>query len=210
MRKTLPFLNKKNRKNTLTEEPQAKINENNVSTKAASTRREDLYEKIPPTEHLHKILSSTESSYYFKKFVTRKFCSETLSFWVAVEHYRHSKELNISLFSYAKEIYSSYLMHGGDKEVNLENQQRDLDISVPIESTFDHLQNIAWQLLVTSDYPKYVNSTEYKEYLGNWSFSQFFRFLSFIFIAFFEFLLFASLGIFFIILIFLDPLLGNN
>jgi len=125
--------------------------------------RENLAGRMPPADHLLSLLSGKDAAYHFKNFVNRKFCGETLSFWVAVEHYRASEQEY--LFSNAKSIYETYLIRGAIKEVNLENEQRDLDLSSPTKETFDHLQHIAWQLLVTSDYQKFIGAQEYKDFL---------------------------------------------
>jgi hypothetical protein len=143
--------------------------QNNNVPKSRALLREDLSDKLSPTDHLLGLLSAPESAYYLKAFVTKKFCGETLSFWTAIEHYRNLDPSQY--FSHAKAIYDSYLIRGAEKEVNIENEQRDLDLSDPQKTTFDHLQRIAWQLLVTSDYPKFVTSQEYKHFIGSYYFS---------------------------------------
>lgn len=129
--------------------------------------REDLVGVLAPPEHLYEILSNIPSAHYFQRFVARKFSSETLSFWVAVEHYQQKVWDNEAVaIGYAKDIHDIYLKRFSEKEVNLEGEQSYIDIDSPSVHTFERLQNLAWLLLVNSDYQKFITSPDYKEYLG--------------------------------------------
>lgn len=128
---------------------------------------ENLVGKLKPPEHLQALLSSQLSSTYFYNFVNKIFSSETLSFWIAVEHYKCKVSENESVAHlYAKEIYETYLKRFSEKEVNLEGEQHSLSIKNPDITTFRALQEKAWQLLVTSDYYKFTTSADYKQYIS--------------------------------------------
>ena len=137
------------------------------SQQAAYRPHENLLGKLKPPEHLLNLLSSQVSAFYFSQYVSKKFSSETLSFWVAVEHFKCRVSQNESVaVPYAKEIFDTYLKRFSEKEVNLEGEQHNLNISTVSVRTFDSLQDKAWQLLVNSDYQKFTTSQDYKDYIG--------------------------------------------
>lgn len=141
-------------------------NQTEVQVKIPKKKNEDLVGKLKPPEHLFHLLSSQVSALSFYKYVNKKFSSETLSFWVSVEHYKCKVAENKGVaIPYAKEIYDTYLKRFSEKEVNLEGEQHSICLQNPDINTFDDLQHIAWQLLVNADYQKFVTSPDYQDYL---------------------------------------------
>ena len=134
---------------------------------SANQVQKNLFGTVPPAEHLLILLSNSIAVRHYYEYVTRRFSSETFCFWACVEYYHCKVSENELLATHlAKDIYERFLKRCSPQEVNLENQQNNLNVEDPDYYVFDRLQRLAWELMVNSDYPGFMQSEEYQLFLG--------------------------------------------
>lgn len=146
----------------------SQLNKRHTSTEQTQVKPINLANKVPPAEHLFLILSNPNSAYFFHKFLVKRFASESLSFWIAVEKYQTlcKQKQKTEAENLGNIIIKTYFSTDSTKQVNLDTDVKRLEFTNFDSHTFDELKERAWQLLVSMDYPPFILSKEYQDYLG--------------------------------------------
>ncbi|XP_016416726.1 regulator of G-protein signaling 20-like isoform X2 [Sinocyclocheilus rhinocerous] len=103
----------------------------------------------------------------FRQFLRTEFSEENMLFWLACEEF--SKETNKSLIEEkARIIYEDYISILSPKEVSLDSRVREVinrNMLEPTSHTFDDAQLQIFTLMQRDSYPRFINSSVYKNLL---------------------------------------------
>ncbi|KAM4552699.1 regulator of G-protein signaling 20 [Odontesthes bonariensis] len=107
----------------------------------------------------------------FRQFLRTEFSEENMLFWLACEEF--SKETNKSAIEEkAGVIYEDYISILSPKEVSLDSRVREAinrNMPEPNLHTFDEAQLQIYTLMQRDSYPRYMNSSAYKNLLNTLS-----------------------------------------
>ncbi|XP_053294510.1 regulator of G-protein signaling 20 isoform X1 [Pleuronectes platessa] len=107
----------------------------------------------------------------FRQFLRTEFSEENMLFWLACEEF--SKEANKSTVEEkARVIYEDYISILSPKEVSLDSRVRESinrNMQEPNMQTFDDAQLQIYTLMQRDSYPRYMNSSAYKNLLNTLS-----------------------------------------
>ncbi|XP_060778967.1 regulator of G-protein signaling 20 isoform X2 [Neoarius graeffei] len=103
----------------------------------------------------------------FRQFLRTEFSEENMLFWLACEDF--NKETNKSVIKEkARLIYEDYISILSPKEVSLDSRVREVinrNMLEPTSQTFDDAQLQIYTLMQRDSYPRFMNSTVYKNLL---------------------------------------------
>ncbi|XP_042552078.1 regulator of G-protein signaling 20 isoform X1 [Dipodomys spectabilis] len=103
----------------------------------------------------------------FREFLRTEFSEENMLFWLACEELK--KEANKSIIEEkARIIYEDYISILSPKEVSLDSRVREVinrNIGEPSSHIFDDAQLQIYTLMHRDSYPRFMNSTLYKDLL---------------------------------------------
>lgn len=114
-------------------------------------------------ESLNALLQSRVGVSVFEAFLRSEFSEENLQFYLACDQYRQSSN-TFSLHRRAKEIFTTYIEPGAQREINLDSKTRELTLQLlkaPSHNTFIHAQRRIRSLLDTDCYPRFLQSNIY-------------------------------------------------
>ncbi|CAL9689239.1 unnamed protein product [Knipowitschia caucasica] len=107
----------------------------------------------------------------FRQFLRTEFSEENMLFWLACEEF--CQETNKSAIEEkARIIYEDYISILSPKEVSLDSRVRETinkGMQEPSSHTFDDAQLQIYTLMQRDSYPRYMNSTAYKNLLNTLS-----------------------------------------
>uniref|UniRef100_A0A8C2N0U4 Regulator of G-protein signaling 20 n=1 Tax=Cricetulus griseus TaxID=10029 RepID=A0A8C2N0U4_CRIGR len=103
----------------------------------------------------------------FREFLRTEFSEENMLFWMACEELKREANKNI-IEEKAKIIYEDYISILSPKEVSLDSRVREginRNMAEPSQHTFDDAQLQIYTLMHRDSYPRFMNSTVYKDLL---------------------------------------------
>ncbi|XP_008332708.1 regulator of G-protein signaling 20 isoform X1 [Cynoglossus semilaevis] len=107
----------------------------------------------------------------FRQFLRTEFSEENMLFWLACEEL--SQETNKSVVEEkARVVYEDYISILSPKEVSLDSRVREAinrNMLEPTTHTFDDAQLQIYTLMQRDSYPRYMNSSAYKNLLNTLS-----------------------------------------
>ncbi|XP_016416725.1 regulator of G-protein signaling 20-like isoform X1 [Sinocyclocheilus rhinocerous] len=135
----------------------------------------DFEESTKPTaeevclwgQSFDKLMQCPAGRSAFRQFLRTEFSEENMLFWLACEEF--SKETNKSLIEEkARIIYEDYISILSPKEVSLDSRVREVinrNMLEPTSHTFDDAQLQIFTLMQRDSYPRFINSSVYKNLL---------------------------------------------
>ncbi|XP_054548240.1 regulator of G-protein signaling 20 [Talpa occidentalis] len=145
-------------------------------------RREDLptcEESPSPTlEEVHswalsfdKLMLTPAGRNTFREFLRTEFSEENMLFWMACEELKKEANKNI-IEEKARIIYEDYISILSPKEVSLDSRVREVinkNMVEPSQHIFDDAQLQIYTLMHRDSYPRFMNSSLYKDLLQSLS-----------------------------------------
>ncbi|XP_074174900.1 regulator of G-protein signaling 20 isoform X4 [Rhinolophus sinicus] len=107
----------------------------------------------------------------FREFLRTEFSEENMLFWMACEELKKEANKNI-IEEKARIIYEEYISILSPKEVSLDSRVREVinrNMVEPSQHTFDDAQLQIYTLMHRDSYPRFMNSTVYKDLLQSLS-----------------------------------------
>uniref|UniRef100_A0A2K5EJ24 Regulator of G protein signaling 20 n=1 Tax=Aotus nancymaae TaxID=37293 RepID=A0A2K5EJ24_AOTNA len=107
----------------------------------------------------------------FREFLRTEFSEENMLFWMACEELKKEANKNI-IEEKARIIYEDYISILSPKEVSLDSRVREginRDMVEPSQHIFDDAQLQIYTLMHRDSYPRFMNSTVYKDLLQSLS-----------------------------------------
>ena len=107
----------------------------------------------------------------FRGFLKTEFSEENIEFWLECEDYKYINK-EIKRIAKSKKIYQDFVAIGSPKEVNLDIELRAhtaQNILNPSHDTFDRAQKRIQALMEKDSYPRFLESSLYKNLLGSYS-----------------------------------------
>ncbi|XP_019490551.1 PREDICTED: regulator of G-protein signaling 20-like [Hipposideros armiger] len=107
----------------------------------------------------------------FREFLRTEFSEENMLFWMACEELKKEANKNI-IEEKARIIYEDYISILSPKEVSLDSRVREVinrNMVEPSQHIFDDAQLQIYTLMHRDSYPRFMNSTVYKELLQSLS-----------------------------------------
>ncbi|XP_026063055.1 regulator of G-protein signaling 20-like isoform X3 [Carassius auratus] len=135
----------------------------------------DFEESLKPTaeevclwgQSFDKLMHCPAGRSAFRQFLRTEFSEENMLFWLACEEF--SKETNKSIIEEkARIIYEDYISILSPKEVSLDSRVREVinrNMLEPTSHTFDDAQLQIFTLMQRDSYPRFMNSSAYKNLL---------------------------------------------
>ncbi|RZF44878.1 hypothetical protein LSTR_LSTR004503 [Laodelphax striatellus] len=112
-----------------------------------------------------KLMRSSAGRKVFRDFLRCEYSEENILFWLACEDLK--KETNPDVVEEkARFIYEDYISILSPKEVSLDSRVRDQvnkNMVSPTPHTFDEAQLQIYTLMHRDSYPRFINSTAYKQ-----------------------------------------------
>ncbi|XP_048866732.1 regulator of G-protein signaling 20-like isoform X2 [Brienomyrus brachyistius] len=103
----------------------------------------------------------------FREFLRTEFSEENMLFWLACEDLKHETG-KVAIEENARLIYEDYISILSPKEVSLDSRVREAinrNMLEPTSHTFDDAQLQIYTLMQRDSYPRYMNSSVYKNLL---------------------------------------------
>ncbi|KAJ4937137.1 hypothetical protein JOQ06_001718 [Pogonophryne albipinna] len=133
---------------------------------------------MPTLEEVHswgqsfdKLMCCPAGRNSFRQFLRTEFSEENMLFWLACEEF--SKDANKTpVEERARVIYEDYISILSPKEVSLDSRVRETinrNIQEPNLQTFEDAQVQIYTLMQRDSYPRYMNSSAYKNLLNTLS-----------------------------------------
>ncbi|KAK5889246.1 hypothetical protein CesoFtcFv8_015266 [Champsocephalus esox] len=133
---------------------------------------------MPTLEEVHswgqsfdKLMCCPAGRNSFRQFLRTEFSEENMLFWLACEEF--SKDANKTpVEERARAIYEDYISILSPKEVSLDSRVRETinrNIQEPNLQTFEDAQVQIYTLMQRDSYPRYMNSSAYKNLLNTLS-----------------------------------------
>eukprot|EP01100_Stratorugosa_tubuloviscum_P008057 TRINITY_DN3345_c0_g1_i1.p1 TRINITY_DN3345_c0_g1~~TRINITY_DN3345_c0_g1_i1.p1 ORF type:complete len:161 (-),score=60.69 TRINITY_DN3345_c0_g1_i1:29-511(-) len=120
-------------------------------------------------KHFLSILKNPELCFLFRDFLKSEFCSENLSFWMAVEHFKNLNEEE--LLTNAQHLHNEYIRVGSANEVNIDIEHKrtiEQNLTNPTNQLFDEAQEVIFNLMENDSFTKFIRCDLYKNFLlGN-------------------------------------------
>ncbi|XP_035133527.1 regulator of G-protein signaling 20 isoform X4 [Callithrix jacchus] len=107
----------------------------------------------------------------FREFLRTEFSEENMLFWMACEELKKEANKNI-IEEKARIIYEDYISILSPKEVSLDSRVREVinrNMVEPSQHIFDDAQLQIYTLMHRDSYPRFMNSTVYKDLLQSLS-----------------------------------------
>ncbi|RNA43301.1 regulator of G- signaling 3 isoform X4 [Brachionus plicatilis] len=130
--------------------------------------REEIYKWQTSFEHL---LRHKYGIALFRGFLKTEFSEENIEFWLECEDYKYTSK-EIKRIAKSKKIYQDFVAIGSPKEVNLDIELRAhtaQSILSPNHDTFDRAQKRIQALMEKDSYPRFLESSLYKNLIGSYS-----------------------------------------
>ncbi|XP_060098952.1 regulator of G-protein signaling 20 [Heteronotia binoei] len=112
-----------------------------------------------------KLMRTPAGRNAFREFLRTEFSEENMLFWMACEELkRESNKKRIE--EKARLIYEDYISILSPKEVSLDSRVREVinrNMLEPSQHTFDDAQLQIYTLMLRDSYPRFMNSTVYKD-----------------------------------------------
>uniref|UniRef100_T1JLU7 RGS domain-containing protein n=1 Tax=Strigamia maritima TaxID=126957 RepID=T1JLU7_STRMM len=101
----------------------------------------------------------------FREFLKCEYSEENILFWMACEEFKKESD-SVVVAEKARLIYEDFISILSPKEVSLDSQVRDAinsDMTTPTSHTFDEAQVQIYTLMHRDSYPRFVNSSLFRQ-----------------------------------------------
>ncbi|XP_018027375.1 regulator of G-protein signaling 20-like isoform X2 [Hyalella azteca] len=117
------------------------------------------------SESFDRLMRNSSGRRAFSEFLKCEYSEENILFWQACEDLK--LETNPAVVEEkARLIYEDYISILSPKEVSLDSRVRDIvhrNMRAPTPHTFDEAQSQIYTLMHRDSYPRFINSSSYKE-----------------------------------------------
>lgn len=142
-----------------------------ISKIRSNSGRVDHSDVMKPAEHVHHILRDPVLSVFFKVFMERQYCSESLACWLEIQDFKCATEQR-KMKMKAKHINGTYICKDAIRIVNLDDMQRDHVVNKILSDSislaiFDEVEESLFAMMVNDTYHKFISSPSYADYLQN-------------------------------------------
>ncbi|XP_078541783.1 regulator of G-protein signaling 20 isoform X1 [Lissotriton helveticus] len=159
---------------------------NQEEERARRTSREGRSEGIPEFEEsppptledvnnwgqsFDMVMTTPAGRNAFREFLRTEFSEENMLFWMACEDLKKETNKNV-IEEKARLIYEDYISMLSPKEVSLDSRVREVinrNMLEPTQRTFDDAQLQIYTLMHRDSYPRFMNSSFYKDLLQSLS-----------------------------------------
>ncbi|KAI1891519.1 hypothetical protein AGOR_G00144640 [Albula goreensis] len=118
---------------------------------------------------LEKLLESKYGMGMFQAFLRSEFSAENIEFWLICEDYKKIQS-SVRMNCEAKRIYEMYIQAEAPKEINIDQQTRELirgNLTAPTKQCFEDAQRVVYALMEQDSYPRFLKSNTYRALLNS-------------------------------------------
>jgi len=118
-------------------------------------------------DSFERLMSSESGRKVFRSFLRCEYSEENILFWLACEDLKKERSPEM-IEEKARIIYEDYVSILSPREVSLDSRVRDIinrNMIAPSQHTFDEAQLQIYTLMHRDSYPRFVNSSTYKNML---------------------------------------------
>ncbi|KAG9351157.1 hypothetical protein JZ751_025047 [Albula glossodonta] len=113
------------------------------------------------SQSLEKLLESKYGMRIFQAFLKSEFSDENIEFWLICEDYKKIQS-SFRMNCEAKRIYEMYIQAEAPKEINIDQQTRELirgNLTAPTKLCFEDAQRVVYTLMERDSYPRFLKLT---------------------------------------------------
>lgn len=126
------------------------------------------YEEVKSWGELFdKLMQNSVGRYLFKEYLTAEHAEENILFWDSVQRYRQLCTVD-EMEEILEDIYNQFISDKAKAEVSLDSKCRltlEKNLNNPTRSTFDEAQFQVYKTMERDNYPRFIRSKLYSDFL---------------------------------------------